>query len=166
MKLEEIREEIDCIDEEMRKLFVKRMEAAKKVVSVKFEMEEKIFKPEREAQIIEERSREVSNEYIRPYQAFLKKIILISREFQYYIWGVKKSQEKNDSYAQTLCLPYYKFRNSLGTIFSMIEDRGILISEVKIKDPLIIIKLEEGQNETEIRSLMLQWDEEVVRNDL
>ena len=48
----------------------------------------------------------------------------------------------------------------------MIEDRGILISEVKIKDPLIIIKLEEGQNETEIRSLMLQWDEEVVRNDL
>lgn len=83
MNLEEIREKIDELDEEMRNLFEKRMDCVKKVVEYKYNHQEDIFDPERELKVIEKNTKKLKNsEYEDAYRYFLSELMNGSKEYQ------------------------------------------------------------------------------------
>ena len=53
MELSEVREQIDRVDREMRRLFLERMSLSEQVVRIKAETGDEIYKPDREKAIIE-----------------------------------------------------------------------------------------------------------------
>ena len=81
--LNEIRVDIDQVDEEMRDLFVRRMRLAEEVAQAKARSEDAIFKPDREKLILERRSEGIPDQLIQEYRAFLKRIMEVSRKYQY-----------------------------------------------------------------------------------
>ena len=83
MNLDEIRHEIDAVDSEIKSLFIKRMMLADNVARVKAETGDVIFKPDRENQIIEKLTDGVDPTIIREYTALIKRIMEISRKYQY-----------------------------------------------------------------------------------
>lgn len=83
MDLQKVRKEIDRVDSEIKKLFDERMNLADNVAKVKSLTEDKIYKPEREADIIKKLSKDVRPEIRVEYTSFVKKIIGLSRKYQY-----------------------------------------------------------------------------------
>ena len=83
MNLSDIRVEIDRVDQEIRKLFLERMSLAEQVVSVKAETGDKIYKPDREQDIILRNSKEVDRKLEQEYQSLIKGIMEVSRMYQY-----------------------------------------------------------------------------------
>lgn len=83
MTLEEVRGNIDRVDKEIKKLFQERMELADNVAQVKAETGDDIFKPEREVAIIDKLTRDVGNDIKKEYIALIKRIMEISRKYQY-----------------------------------------------------------------------------------
>lgn len=81
--LQEVRKDIDRVDGEIKKLFEERMHLADNVASVKALTEDKIYKPERESDIIKKLSKGVKPEILLEYISFVKKIIGLSRKYQY-----------------------------------------------------------------------------------
>ncbi len=79
MSLNEVRQEINKIDDGMKKLFDDRMNCSNQVASVKIAEGDKVFKPLREKEIVERFSND------REYIAFIKKVMQISRKRQYGI---------------------------------------------------------------------------------
>ena len=91
MTLQEIREEIDQIDQQMKALFVRRMGCAEQVAETKAKSGGDVFVPEREAEIIKKRTADLRGELQSYNQAFLKYTMCVSRRSQYAI--LKKMQE-------------------------------------------------------------------------
>ena len=86
MELHEIREEIRQIDEEMAELFVRRMEAVRKVAAYKNRRGLPILDQEQEARVIEGRSALIKNPELRPfYIEFLKDVMKVSKHWQQYL---------------------------------------------------------------------------------
>jgi len=83
MTLEEVRKEIDSVDSEIKKLFEKRMLLADAVARVKAETEDEIYKPDREKAIIDRLSAGVDDSIVMEYKALIKRIMEISRKYQY-----------------------------------------------------------------------------------
>ncbi|MDO4977424.1 MAG: chorismate mutase [Eubacteriales bacterium] len=83
MNLSEIRVNIDRVDKEIRELFLERMGLSEQVVTVKAQNADKIFKPDREREIIKNNSEGLPEEYVREYQAMIKRIMEVSRKYQY-----------------------------------------------------------------------------------
>lgn len=83
MELQEVRKEIDRVDGEIKKLFAERMTLADQVAMVKAETGDEIFKPEREIQIIENLTEGVDPSIVKEYTALIKRIMEISRKYQY-----------------------------------------------------------------------------------
>lgn len=83
MTLEEARRDIDAVDTQMKPLFLKRMDCAKKVAEVKAETGGDVFVLERELAIIEKRAGDVSPEVYDEYVAFLRHLMSVSRRYQY-----------------------------------------------------------------------------------
>lgn len=94
MLLDEVRREIDMVDAGIKESFKKRMELAEQVAIVKSENSDDIFKPEREKQIIENLTGDVSEDIVMEYTALLKRVMEISRKYQY-----KKTMELVDGLA-------------------------------------------------------------------
>lgn len=83
--LDELRREIDEIDESLKTLFEKRMECSKSVSEFKFQNHLPIYHKGREDAIICDFIEHFENEK-KPYaRAFLKNLIRQSREYQYYL---------------------------------------------------------------------------------
>ena len=80
MRLEDIRKEINEIDDKMKTLFDARMECAKAVAKSKLETGDIVYKPEREKEMYE---RYMDNP---DYVAFLKKVVQLSRRRQYELF--------------------------------------------------------------------------------
>lgn len=55
-ELPAIRQDINDVDEQIRALFLKRMSLALEVAQTKAETDDKIYKPDREAEIIQKRT--------------------------------------------------------------------------------------------------------------
>lgn len=86
MELHEIREEIRQIDEEMAELFVRRMEAVRKVAAYKNRRGLPILDQEQEARVIEGRSSLIKNPELQPfYREFLQETMDISKRWQVYL---------------------------------------------------------------------------------
>jgi len=83
MGLDDIRQKIDAVDTQMKKLFLERMELAYQVVETKKQTGGKVYVPEREKEIIANRSKDVDAEYIAEYKALIKQMMAISRTYQY-----------------------------------------------------------------------------------
>ncbi len=83
MTLEEARREIDAVDTQMKPLFLKRMECARKVAEVKAETGGDVFVLERELAIIEKRAGDVDPEVYEEYVMFLRHLMSVSRRYQY-----------------------------------------------------------------------------------
>ena len=81
--LTEVRMEIDRVDRTIRELFEERMALADEVVRIKAETNDTIYKPEREAAIIEKHSGETDPELRMEYQALIRRIMGLSRKHQY-----------------------------------------------------------------------------------
>lgn len=83
MKLEDVREKIDAVDQKIRSLFIERMKLAGEVARIKAETGDSIYKPDREKQIIEQQSRDMDSDLLMEYRALLRRIMEISRKYQY-----------------------------------------------------------------------------------
>lgn len=83
MELEKIRQNIDQIDQQMKELFLARMDCSRQVAQAKQQTGGSVYVPEREAEIIKERTAGVEEEKLPEYRAFLTQIMQISRTYQY-----------------------------------------------------------------------------------
>jgi len=82
-KLEKARNEINEIDQEMAKLFSRRMEAAKLVAEYKKENGLQVFDPIREAKVLERNSAFIENEELKSYYvSFITDTMEISKSYQ------------------------------------------------------------------------------------
>lgn len=92
MTLDGIRVEIDAIDSQMKPLFIRRMECARRVAEMKAKTGGDVYVPEREAVIIERRASDVDVGIYDEYVAFLKQLMSICRRYEYGI--LPKTQEE------------------------------------------------------------------------
>jgi monofunctional chorismate mutase len=85
MNLNELRKEIDEIDNQMMELFKKRMSLSKSIGKVKRAMGLPIFDQIREQTMLEKREVLLDDENLWPsYRAFLMKLIELSKEWQHH----------------------------------------------------------------------------------
>lgn len=82
MTLEMIRKEIDTIDQQMKELFLRRMECARKVAEEKKKTGGEVYVPAREEEIIKKRTEGVE-EVKEEYTEFLRHLMSVSRRYQY-----------------------------------------------------------------------------------
>ena len=81
--LNDLRDEINEIDAEMRELFIKRMRTAKKIAEYKIENSLPVFDEAREREVIESNAALLSdNELTELYVEFLKNNMSVSRKYQ------------------------------------------------------------------------------------
>lgn len=83
MDLEEIRQNINRVDAQMKDLFLERMEYSAQVAGVKKQTGGSVFVPGREKEILRLRLQGVSEEYALECRAFFRQMIGISRTYQY-----------------------------------------------------------------------------------
>ena len=81
--LENIRYEIDSIDNSLKELFLKRIELSKQVAQTKLHSKDDIYKPQREHDLKARLGSNTPLEYQTEYQAFLNTILRTSRKYQY-----------------------------------------------------------------------------------
>ncbi len=90
-ELDRLRIEINKIDEEMAKLFVKRMKVVEGIVEYKQSTGMEVLDTAREKVVIEENSKRVTDEKLKKYYIeFLKGNMEISKNFQNSILGLDK----------------------------------------------------------------------------
>ena len=75
--LDGVRTEIDLVDGEIRKLFVERMGLADQVARIKAENGDVIFKPDREAAMIEKLCAGMDGALVMEYRAFIRRMIAV-----------------------------------------------------------------------------------------
>lgn len=81
--LNQCREEIDIIDEQIIALFEKRMNVAKDVITYKLANHMDIFQAEREAQVVEKNINRICNEELKKYaKSFVLDMMNISKTYQ------------------------------------------------------------------------------------
>lgn len=86
MELHEIREEIRQIDEEMAELFVRRMEAVRKVAAYKNQRGLPVLDREQESRVIQGSSALIKDPELQPfYREFLQETMDISKRWQVYL---------------------------------------------------------------------------------
>lgn len=102
MTLEEIRTQIDQMDSSIKELFIARMGLSEQVARVKAKTQDSIFKPEREAVIIEKQSADLPPHLVMEYQAFIRRFMQISRKYQY---GLTLKMRDCFPYTFTTALP-------------------------------------------------------------
>lgn len=82
-ELSSIRQDINSVDAAIRELFLLRMSLAREVAQTKAQTDDAIYKPDREAEIIQKRATGMSEELRIKYIALLQSMIRASREYQY-----------------------------------------------------------------------------------
>lgn len=83
MTLDELRLQIDQIDQQLKELFLRRMDIAEAVAESKMQTGDKILKPEREKEIISRLTADVQDDLKPSYGIFLSKLMEVSRTRQY-----------------------------------------------------------------------------------
>ena len=82
MQLDEIRKEIDTVDDEMRSLFIRRMELSRQIALVKARTGDAVRKPDREKAMIARLSEGMEPQLLDAYRSFLEHILFLSRSLQ------------------------------------------------------------------------------------
>ena len=172
MSLNEIRKDIDAIDNELKELFLRRMELSGKVADIKAEDGGSIYVPERENDIINRLTKGVGEEYVREYRAFIKRILTLSRECQY-----EELMKRKDCFPFDEKLIAQKSHNrikvrfvcqnkcgELESVASVIADYGINITDIHMRyedDELVLfLELEANMLKSDIKALLYQLHSE------
>lgn len=88
---ESLRQEINRIDEELVKLFEKRMNVSVEVANYKIKNDIPVFDEEREKEVIETNVARLSDESLKEYgEEFLKNIMGLSRQRQHELIDSEK----------------------------------------------------------------------------
>lgn len=82
MKLDELRKEINVVDDEIVQLFIKRMEIVRKIAQVKKTLNIPLTDYEREKAITERIIAAVPNDMLNYSEKLIKTIIGLSKEYQ------------------------------------------------------------------------------------
>ena len=83
MTLEEVRNEIDEIDTNMKPLFLRRMKCGKHIAEVKLRLEEMYLFSKEKLEIIEKRATDVDPEIQEEYKTFLRHLMSLCRKYEY-----------------------------------------------------------------------------------
>lgn len=168
MELNDIRNEINRLDDNMKSLFDKRLNCSKQVAEVKLHNHDEVFKPEREREIELRFGRDE-----RLYLSYVKKIIELSRKYQYSIFyeahsidaaflpwlkGISASNDAVLLHGGTLSLRVYGDETgekglSIKNILSVISDTTLDIAGLHTGDRAdeLIIKLDVHDNNDDKR---------------
>lgn len=91
MMLEDVRREIDALDPEIRELLMERLDLSFEAAEAKRDAGDiRIYRPDREEEILKRLGRGVEKERKAPYLAVVRKILETSRMYQYsllYDWA-------------------------------------------------------------------------------
>jgi len=83
MNLEELRKEIESIDDQMRDLFLKRMDVSKRIGQYKKEHGLPILDLKREEELIKRNTMKLNEKsLIHAYEQFLKHLMKLSKDIQ------------------------------------------------------------------------------------
>ena len=99
MTLEEVRKMIDCVDTQIKPLFLERMACAEHVAAAKAENGSDVFVPDRENEIILKRTGDVDVSVKREYEMFLRHLMSVCRRPQYHSTGRKQDSQRIDLHA-------------------------------------------------------------------
>jgi len=83
VRLNELRKQIEDIDEEMLHLFLKRMEISHQIGLYKKEHHLPILDEKREAELLDKQRKLLDNDKLWPlYKEFLKEVMKLSKDYQ------------------------------------------------------------------------------------
>lgn len=173
MDLTEVRNDINILDRKMKALFDERLTCSNRVAEVKMANNDDVFKPLREKEMCDDH---LDN---KEYLAFIKKIVAISRKYQYKIFEQNKLMEdfKNNSSNSEVFLKggilELKLKvdgtstNGLNVndIISIIGDTSLEIAELNFSKDAFIAKLNvKDINEDKYEALILAYmlDKETI----
>lgn len=95
LSLDEARNEINSVDQEMAALFSRRMNAVKAVIAYKMKNALPIFDEAREKQVIERNTKLIENAELIPfYRDFLVHMMNVSKDYQK---GILEQTQTSDS---------------------------------------------------------------------
>lgn len=80
--IEELRVELNNIDDQLKKLFLERMEIVKGVAEYKIENNLPVLDQKREDEMIERLSSDINEELKESYKEFLKRYVSLSKDLQ------------------------------------------------------------------------------------
>ena len=127
-ELPEIRQDINRVDSAIRELFLLRMSLALEVAKTKAQSDDKIYKPDREAEIVEKRSAGMEEELQLKYVSLLQSMIRASREYQ-YSEILRQTPEKFPFYpAETLAKPKTVFYQGVPGAYQELAARALFPS--------------------------------------
>ncbi len=141
MSLDEIRLGIDKVDALIKQAFIERMGYAEQIAQVKAKTGDEVYKPERENLVFDRLTTSVEPTLKREYKALIKRIMELSRKYQYgrmvalgqadpkALYPTKKeiSPEHNRIRIRFEC------NNECGAfakVLTMIADYGVNVSEI------------------------------------
>ncbi|MFV0396112.1 MAG: prephenate dehydratase [Coprobacillaceae bacterium] len=105
--LEQCRQEIDAIDQELITLFEKRMQVCKEVVLYKLENNQEIFQPEREKSVIDKNVNRVKEESLKSYASnFVQDMMNISKSYQSSFVPLKNQYPLQDTRKENIIVGY------------------------------------------------------------
>ena len=80
--LDEVRQEIDRVDDRLKEMFLKRMELVDRVAEIKSGSRNAVYQPGRETAMIERLTEGVDTRFVEEYAEFLRQILRLSKEYQ------------------------------------------------------------------------------------
>lgn len=173
MTLDQLRTRIDEIDLQIKDLFLERMKTAEAIAESKSRTGDKILKPEREEEVIRNLTRDMSEEMKLPYTSFLKKVMEVSRTFQYRKLLALGADFKVDFQAtdrnrirMMFACPHRS--GSLAAVLGIFEDYGVNLTGIHSrpdgKNPweyLFYVDFTGNLKDERIRALLYQLYEEL-----
>lgn len=150
MELQEIRERINTIDDAIYALFDSRMQCSKEVAKIKLLMNDCIFKPQREKEVMAR----FSGEEQRLYRLYIRKMMQFSRFCQYRefllagykddAFGKVYGSIGNEAYSDNglICVeletdPLSETALSAQEVLSLLGDFGVTLKSVQLKDTTV-----------------------------
>ena len=169
MTLEEIRKKIDETDKELFRLFEQRMKLAKEVAEAKKISGDNVYKPLREEEVIEKFAENAPDDMKQYYKAFIRRVMLISREYQYrIIYGVNESNEKSCNEYSEQCADEttrisFKCKDGIPDgIIAALADLGVKVEEFIADDGNYNIVLRNDISGENIKALLALIDNEAM----
>ncbi len=163
MKLEDIRENIDKIDDDMKELFKKRMSYSENVVNIKAKSGDVIYKPEREKDMIDRQLSGIDGSILAEYTSFLKAVVRISRQYQYKrLAELGKVSAGTDTYKADNGIIHLMLQTKdIAGILSIISDYGVKVLKINSsgeneEDDIFYIDIAADGCEKDVQALICQ----------
>lgn len=169
MTLEDIRKKIDETDKELFRLFEQRMKLAKEVAEAKIISGDNVYKPIREEEVIEKFAENAPDDMKQYYKAFIRRVMLISREYQYrIIYGGNDSNEKSSNEYSEQCAGEttrisFKFTDGIPDgIIGALADSGVKVEEFNAGKGSYSIVLRNDISGENMKALLALIDNESI----